>query len=127
MNQRNSHGRDRNLGFRLLEEEAKILDEKAKEAGMSKSEFIRSIVLHGGAYPKTAFNDEDKHKLGYEINRIGNSLSQIEIMAHNSHEIDAEEFRLLMANYTKLLSAFSRHISCNESVENCNLPTACED
>jgi Ribbon-helix-helix protein, copG family. len=111
---RNNHGRDRTLTFRLLEEESKILDEKAREADMSKSEFIRNVVLYGGAYPKTAFTREDTSKIIYEIDRIGNALSQISFMTHRSPEIDEREFQSLMVNYMELFSAFSAHISYNE-------------
>ena len=111
---RNSHGRDRTLTFRLLEEEAKILDEKARAADMSKSEFIRNVVLYGGAYPKTAFTREDTSKILYEINRIGNALSQISFMTHRSPEIDERDLQSLMANYMELFGAFTDHISYNE-------------
>ena len=66
---------------------------------MSKSEFIRNVVLYGGAYPKTAFTREDTIKIIYEINRIGNALSQISIMTHRSPEIDEREFQSLMVIY----------------------------
>jgi len=111
---RNSHGRDRTLTFRLLEEEAKILDEKARAANMSKSEFIRNVVLYGGAYPKTAFTREDTSKILYEIDRIGNALSQISFMTHRSSEIDERELQSLMANYVELFAAFINHVSYDE-------------
>ena len=93
------------ISIRLLEEEMEILEQKAKEAGMTKSEFIRRVIRHGEAHPKTNFSHEDRSHLQHEIDRIGNNLNLIGYIAsgQNNSSLDEVEVLKLVDNYKKLL------------------------
>ena len=99
----------------------KILEQKAKEAGMTKSEFIRRVIRHGAAHPKTNFSREDRSRLQHEIDRIGNNLNLIGYIAsgQNNSSVDEVEVLKLIDNYKKLLGKYmilfmirSRKIIC---------------
>ena len=84
----NNKKRYRNNRFeiRLFDEEVEILENKAKIQGLSKTEYIREIILYSEIKDnkRNILSDENFKKLLYEINRIGNNINQI---AYNSNLI----------------------------------------
>ncbi len=60
--------------LRLDETEAKALKEKAKRCGLSKSAYLRRLVM---GHPVKARPPEALHELYVEINRIGRNINQI--------------------------------------------------
>ncbi len=56
---------------RLLNEEMEILTQKASEAKLSKSAFVRNAIRYGGAYPC------DLERLHYDFTEILSSLFQV--------------------------------------------------
>lgn len=101
-----SRKRKRYFKVHLLDEELAILDAKADEAEMSKSEYIRNVILFGAAHRRTVFSKEDTKELIYEINRIGNNLNQIAYRANSNRTIDERDFQNLYDNYVDLLGQF---------------------
>lgn len=95
--------RERRLNLYLFDEEYAILDAKADELQMSKSEYVRNIILFGTAFPKTVFNDEIGQKLIYEINRIGNNLNQITLKVNTYNNFDDTNYKELYHLYMELL------------------------
>lgn len=88
--------------LRLTPEEAKILAEKAKEAGLNETEYIRLLIRQKpNDYPeirkllKTLIN---------EVNRIGININQI-IFNHNSGLYSEDDKSRLVAYMRKLNSA----------------------
>lgn len=102
--------RKRYFKVHLLEEELAILDAKADEAEMSKSEFIRNMILFGAAHERTTFSKADSEALIYELNRIGNNINQIAYRANANKAIDQRDFRNMYDTYMDLLSAYDRFI-----------------
>lgn len=107
--------KERIISVRLLPEEAEILQEKAKEADMSKASFLKNVIVQGRAYKKTNFMKEDVGKLQYEIDKIGNNINQIFFRVSGSSNIDEIEFLKLKDNYMELLSAFYDFIHGKEN------------
>ena len=102
--------RTRKLNVYLLDEELAILDAKADEAEMSKSEYIRNMIMFGAAHERTMFSKADSEALIYELNRIGNNINQIAYWANVNKTIDRRDFRNMYDNYMDLLSAYDRFI-----------------
>lgn len=98
--------RNRKLNIFLLDEELELLNAKADELEMSKSEYIRNIILFGTAYKRSIFSKEETKEFIYEINRIGNNLNQIAYRANANKTIDEIDFQNLYDNYVELLGQF---------------------
>jgi len=60
--------------LRLNEKEARALKEKAKQCGLSKSAYLRRLILD---QPVKVRPPEAIHELYVEINRIGTNINQI--------------------------------------------------
>lgn len=60
--------------LRLNENETRALKEKAKQCGLSKSAYLRRLILN---QPVKARPPEAVHDLYVEINRIGTNINQI--------------------------------------------------
>ena len=60
--------------LRLNEKEARALKEKAKQCGLSKSAYLRRLIMNK---PVKARPPEAIHELYVEINRIGTNINQI--------------------------------------------------
>lgn len=60
--------------LRLSEKETQALKEKAKQCGLSKSAYLRRLILDK---PVKARPPEAIHELYVEINRIGTNINQI--------------------------------------------------
>lgn len=107
----NNKKRYRNNRFeiRLFDEEVEILENKAKIQGLSKTEYIREIILYSEIKEnkRNILSNENFKKLLYEINRIGNNINQI---AYNSNLIKStgrEEIKNLKEQYENLLQLYT--------------------
>ncbi len=87
-----------------MPEEAKILAEKAKDAGMNEAEYVRLLIRQKpNDYPeirkllKTLIN---------EVNRVGININQI-VFNHNSGLYSNDDKSRLVAYMRKLNSAVS--------------------
>lgn len=109
--QREKRLRNCNYLLRLLDEEFEIFEIKAHEAGLSKAEFLRNMILYGAAHKRTLVSDEYAEKIRYELNRIGNNVNQIAYWANSLKGIDREKIDALLNDYNDLLGEFERVIS----------------
>jgi len=98
--------RKRNFRVWLLEEEFDLLTEKAAEAKMTKTRYIRNVILFGAAREKSNFTKEDSDKILYELNRIGNNINQIAYQANSKCAVNENDFFMLREEYIKLLGAY---------------------
>lgn len=100
--------RSRMFPLRLLDEEYEVLEIKAQEAGMTKVELLRNLILYGAAHKRTVFSDEEAKAMRYELNRIGNNINQIALWANTMKKGDRGQFERLFDEYRTLLSEFNR-------------------
>lgn len=93
---------------RLLKEEMEILKQKASEANLSKSAFVRNAIRYGGAYPKTNFSTADRKALQRELDRMGNNLNTISFCAHGNGNrlIYPSDLDRLHYDFAEILSSF---------------------
>lgn len=103
--------RNRSFPFYLMDEEYEVLEIKAHNAGMSKAEFLRNMILYGAAHERTLFPKEQASSILYELNRIGNNINQIAYWANSVKGIDRERLDKLLIDYKDLLGIFERVIS----------------
>ena len=105
--------RTRQFSVYLLEEEMAILEAKKDEAEMTKSEYIRNMILFGAAHERTIFSKTDAQHIIYELNRIGNNLNQIAYQANRRLGVDEQDFLSLYNNYLQLLSSYDSFVRGN--------------
>ena len=102
--------RQRYFKVHLLDEELAILEAKADEAGLNKSDYIRNMIMFGAAHERTKFTKQTGEKIVYELNRIGNNINQIAFRANSNKTIDERDFLSLYDNYMELLAECDRFL-----------------
>lgn len=102
--------RTKHFNLFLLDEEMEILNDKAAAANMSKTEYIRNVVLFGAARRRTNFASADADKISHELNRIGNNINQIAYQANSKCAVDENDFFWLREEFTHFLAAFERFV-----------------
>lgn len=100
--------RNRKLDIFLLEEEFVLLEIKAEEAGMTKSEYIRNMIMFGYAKERTVFSHELERKIRNELNMIGSNINQIAIRVNTNRDIYSEDIRILREQYNNMLDLYQR-------------------
>jgi hypothetical protein len=104
--------RKRRSGFflHLDDYELDILKMKAREASMSRTQFIRRVILFGAARGATNFDREEASKLQYELNRIGNNINQIAYYVNANRSVSQNDFVKLEDELNRLLAAFENFV-----------------
>ena len=100
--------RNRYFKVHLLEEEFVLLEIKAEEAGMTKSEYIRNMIMFGYAKERTVFSRELERKIRNELNMIGSNINQIAIRVNTNRDIYSEDLRILREQYNNMLDLYQR-------------------
>ena len=98
--------RSRYFKVHLLDEELVLLEIKAEEAGMSKFEYIRNMIMFGYAKERTVFSREQERKIRNELNMIGSNINQIAIRVNTNRDIYSEDLRILREQYNNLLDLY---------------------
>jgi len=103
--------RPRQFKVSLYEEELEVLERKAETASMTKTEYVRSVVLLGATRGRTNFSKEDAGKIRYELNRIGNNINQIAYQANLNCGVSKNDFYILREQFVKLVGEFDEIVS----------------
>lgn len=85
-----------------------MLEVKARDAGMSKSEYIRNLIVFGQVSETTVFTCEGTKQVRTELSRIGNNINQITMRINMNKQGFSEDFKILNQNYLELLSLYER-------------------
>lgn len=83
--------RDERVHLRITEGEKRAIAERARRAGLSLSEFVRSAALNGEV---AVIDTTPLCKVLYEMNREGNNLNQLARLAHAGGLDEADEVAL---------------------------------
>jgi len=103
--------RTRQFKVSLYDKELEWLTQKAFDANMSKSEFVRKIIMYGSAKEKTNFSREDAAKICYELNRIGNNINQLAYQANIRGNVTRNDFEVMKDEFANLLTEFDEWTS----------------
>lgn len=99
--------RTKQFRFTLLREENAMLTKNAFEYGLSKSKYLRKLILAESLAGKQWHMDGEQAKqLIYEVNRIGNNVNQI---AYNTNVVrfsSNKDLGELQAKYFELMTLF---------------------
>lgn len=77
----------------LLPEERAYLDKGAFELGLTRSEYLRRLVVFGGMKGMPLLSKEETNQIIQELSKIGNELSQIAYGAVWSDPQEWEQLR----------------------------------
>lgn len=111
----NSRIRKKFLRVCLSDDEMDILKMKSFEMDMSKSDYIRDLILFGNRDDGNKMNKDDFRVFLYEINRIGNNLNQIEYNSYMKASSAKNDMVAFVFEFMQLLSAFQ--IFCFDGTE----------
>lgn len=101
-----NRSRDIKWGLWLNDTELETLNAKSQELGMSKSEYIRNIIMFGSTREITNFSKEDTRKIIYELNRIGNNINQIAYRVNSSKEVNDQDIVQIQDEMGKIIDLY---------------------
>lgn len=81
--------RTKTIKVRLTEDELKSLNEKVKLSGLSRENYIRSLIE---GHDIKALPPDSFHTVIFHLRHIGNNLNQIARVANSSGEIDTQQY-----------------------------------
>ena len=93
-NKKPNRKRDKRITIRGTPEEKAKIEEKAKEAGLSRNEYMLKSALEKDI--TSLDNLESINNLRLELKRIGNNLNQIARNLNENNTLDQEEKILLI-------------------------------
>lgn len=106
----NKTGRDRKSGFylNLMQEEVKLLKKKSESYGMTRSEYLRNLIIFGSVRAQSKLSDSQFQDLLNELNHIGVNINQIARRVNEARNADREDFDLLVLYYEQLMNLFRK-------------------
>ena len=94
--------RNRKLTIHLFDEELQLLEKKCQELGISKSEYIRNMILFGNPERNTNFSEEEAQRLIFEVGKIGNNINQIARYVNMQKSVDGVDMKNLVEEFGEL-------------------------
>lgn len=82
--------RSEKFGMRLTEQESAILTSKAKQCNLTRSEFLRRVMLD---VPISEKPPADVPALIDEVRYVGNAINQLLLLANATGTIDTSQLR----------------------------------
>ena len=95
-----SRYRTRTFKVYLFNEELQLLNDKATALNMTKSAYIRDLILFGQTRQA---EDKNYEKVIYELNKIGSNINQLAYIANSEFSTNGIE---IISNYQELLEQF---------------------
>jgi hypothetical protein len=102
--------RDRQNKFQIYlgEREVDLLREKAESYGMTRSEYLRNLIVFGSVRAPSKLSDSQFQDLLNELNHIGVNINQIARRVNEARNADREDFDLLVLHYEQLMNLFRK-------------------
>ena len=102
----NKTGRDRKSGFylNLMQEEVELLKKKSESYGMTRSEYLRNLIIFGSVRAQSKLSDSQFQDYGgHRVN-----INQIARRVNEARNADREDFDLLVLYYEQLMNLFRK-------------------
>ena len=98
-----SRYRTRTFKVYLFNEELQLLNDKATALNMTKSAYIRDLILFGQTRKA---EDKNYENVIYELNKIGSNINQLAYIANAEFSTNGIEILSLLSHYQELLEQF---------------------
>ena len=102
--------RTRNFGIRIRRYDEAVLDAKKSEANMTRSGYIRNLILTASPYQRPRYTTELTDELYQELNRIGNVLNDIAHTTNKHRRFYPCDLKTMVAEFASLLALYDEHI-----------------
>ena len=91
--------RGQEIHLRLGQEEMELLKKKAASYNMTRSDYLRNLVVFGSVRAQSKLSDSQFQDLLNELNHIGVNINQIARRVNEARNADREDFDLLVLHY----------------------------
>lgn len=101
----------------LLPEENAMLEKSAFELGLSKADFLRSLIMAGsviGQHP--VLDKEQGAKLLYEVNKIGQNINQIAFNTNSKSFASSNDWKEVKKECLEILSLLGDLVDMDKEV-----------
>lgn len=92
----------------LLDEEMELLKKKADSFNLSRSDYLRSLIVWGRAKSQSRLTDDQFRQLLVELNHIGVNINQIARRVNEARQASSEDFDLLQLHYEQLMDLYRK-------------------
>ena len=100
--------RGQEIHLRLGQEEMELLKKKAASYNMTRSDYLRNLVVFGSVRAQSKLSDSQFQDLLNELNHIGVNINQIARRVNEARNADREDFDLLVLHYEQLMNLFRK-------------------
>lgn len=100
--------RGQEIHLRLGQEEMDLLKNKSESYGLSRSDYLRNLVVFGSVRAQSKLSDSQFQDLLNELNHIGVNINQIARRVNEARNADREDFDLLVLYYEQLMNLFRK-------------------
>ena len=91
-----------------MQEEVELLKKKSESYGMTRSEYLRNLIIFGSVRAQSKLSDSQFQDLLNELNHIGVNINQIARRVNEARNADREDFDLLVLYYEQLMNLFRK-------------------
>ena len=103
--------RGQEIHLRLGQEEMELLKKKAASYNMTRSDYLRNLVVFGSVRAQSKLSDSQFQDLLNELNHIGVNINQIARRVNEARNADREDFDLLVLHYEQLMNLFGNGLT----------------
>lgn len=102
--------RRKEIHLTLLDKEMELLEQKAESFNLSKSDYLRSLIVWGRAKSQSRLTDEQFRLLLSEMNHIGVNINQVARRVNEARQASSDDFDLLQLHYEQLLDLYRKWV-----------------
>ena len=99
-----------NFSMRLSELDAAMLDAKKDEYGMTRSEYLRNLILFAPTCERPRYFCNCIESMLSDINRIGEQINEVAHNVNSRKTIVASDIAILMEQFTELLAVYDTYV-----------------
>lgn len=102
-----------NFSMRVREEDEVLLDAKKDDFSMSRSEYLRNLILFAPAKERAYYSCEFAENLYKRLHMIGNALNEIAHTVNGRHDVRKEELEEMKCYLFELLAVYDEFVRDN--------------
>lgn len=99
-----------NFSMRLNEYEDALLEAKKDEANMTKSDYLRCMILFAPAGERVQYSSDFAGEICKNINEIGNRINEIAHAVNNRREVTSIDIEKLIEEYIELFALYDMFV-----------------
>jgi len=99
-----------NFSMRLSELDAAMLDAKIDEYGMTRSEYLRDLILFAPTCERPRYFGNYIESMLSDINRIGEQINEVAHTVNSRRVVTDGDFVALTEQFTELLTVYDTYI-----------------